>query len=255
MEELKKTMHVHVSKGMIGDYVILVEGPEQARTLAQRLENARQVAYYREYLTFTGTLEGTNVSVSSVGVGGPSVAIGIEELVECGAKTILKVGGCDSVCGKVHRGDLIIPNAAVRMEGVSLQYTLVEYPAVPDMDVVRAIEEAAVQSGHKFHIGVDITRANHCILADFAAGKVSEPLMRWKSYVDAKALSSELDAAVAFIVCECLKVRCGAIMVSASDQGKPVETIEADTEELMPRAYDVAIEALRHLIKADKADD
>ena len=113
--------------------------PERAERLAGYLEDAAEVAYFREYRTFTGFLDGVKVSVTSTGMGGPSMAIAAEELRECGAHTMIRVGTCESTCSRVLKGELVLPNGAVRMEGVADHYAPREYPAVPDMDVLAAL--------------------------------------------------------------------------------------------------------------------
>ena len=147
----KRMMHVGLCAGDVGGYVLLPGSPERAVRLAFYLEDPKEMAYFREYQTFTGLLEGERVSITSTGMGGPSVAIAVEELRECGAHTMIRVGTCQSTSPKVHKGELVLPNGAVRMEGVANHYAPLEYPAVPDMDVLAALEAAARAGGRPYH--------------------------------------------------------------------------------------------------------
>ena len=84
--------HTGVGPQDIGKYVILPGDPKRCAKIAEFLTDAKQVADNREFTTYTGTLDGVRVSVTSTGIGGPSAAIAIEELSKCGAHTFLRVG-------------------------------------------------------------------------------------------------------------------------------------------------------------------
>ncbi|WP_347559702.1 nucleoside phosphorylase [Clostridium sp. AM58-1XD] len=137
MDEQKKVMHLGIGKGDIGRYVFLPGSPERSEKIAGYFDNPKEIAFHREFRTFTGTLDGEPVAVTSSGIGGPSTAIAVEELVECGAHTIIRVGTCASTSKKVGIGDVVIPNGAVRMEGVGCHYLPLEFPSVPDFDLMK----------------------------------------------------------------------------------------------------------------------
>ncbi len=79
-----KEFHIHVKTGEVGKYVILPGDPGRCEKIARYLENPVKVAENREYVTYTGELDGVKVSVTSTGIGGPSAAIAMEELIHCG---------------------------------------------------------------------------------------------------------------------------------------------------------------------------
>lgn len=87
----------------------------------------------REYVTYTGTLDGVKVSVTSTGIGGPSASIAMEELYRCGADTFVRIGTCGGMQPEVKSGDVIIATGAIRMEGTSKEYAPIEFPAVADL--------------------------------------------------------------------------------------------------------------------------
>ena len=72
-----KQYHTGVGPSDIGKYVIMPGDPKRCAKIAEHFDNARLVADVREYVTYTGTLEGVPVSVTSTGIGGPSAAIAI----------------------------------------------------------------------------------------------------------------------------------------------------------------------------------
>ena len=141
-EDPDRQYHIQVAKGEVGKYVILPGDPKRCEKIAKYFENPVLIADSREYVTYTGTLDGEKVSVTSTGIGGPSASIAIEELTKCGADTFVRVGTCGGMQEDVQSGDLVIASGAIRMEGTSKEYAPIEYPAVPDIDVLNALRQA-----------------------------------------------------------------------------------------------------------------
>ena len=134
--------HLKTKKGDVGRYVILPGDPGRVPKIAEKLDGAKLIASNREYTVYTGYLDGEKVSVCSTGIGGPSAAIAVEELIMSGADTFIRVGTSGGIDLKVSGGDLIIANAAIRSEGTSHEYIPDNYPAVADFDVVCALKAA-----------------------------------------------------------------------------------------------------------------
>ena len=89
-----KLYHIQVAPGEVGRYVILPGDPKRCEKIARHFDDAKLIADNREFTTYTGTLDGVKVSVTSTGIGGPSAAIAMEELKRCGADTFIRVGTC-----------------------------------------------------------------------------------------------------------------------------------------------------------------
>ncbi|MGX8704888.1 MAG: nucleoside phosphorylase, partial [bacterium] len=145
-------------------------------------------AQNREYTTFTGTLDGKKVSVTSTGIGSPSAAIAIEELVRCGAKTLIRVGTCGGMALPVKGGDIVIATGAVRMEGTSKEYAPLEFPAVPDFEVTMALREAALREAHErdFHCHLGVIQSKDSFYGQHEPGNkpVSEELLaKWNAWL------------------------------------------------------------------------
>lgn len=111
--------HIKVNEDMIGQYVIMPGDPKRCKAIAAYLEDAELVADSREFVTYTGYLDGEKVSVTSTGIGGPSAAIAMQELVHAGAHTFIRVGTCGGMQTEIVGGDVVIATGAVRMEGTS----------------------------------------------------------------------------------------------------------------------------------------
>ena len=146
--------HLHIKEGDVGRYVILPGDPKRVPLIAKHFDDAKQVADSREYVTYTGFLDGEKVSVTSTGIGGPSASIAMEELYKCGSDTFIRMGTCGGIALPVMGGDVVIATGAVRMEGTSREYAPIEFPAVASFEVVQALAEAANMLGKRSHIGV-----------------------------------------------------------------------------------------------------
>ncbi len=146
--------HIGLRQGEVGKYVILPGDPKRCEKIAKHFDDAKLVADSREYVTYTGYLDGVKVSVTSTGIGGPSASIALEELVRCGADTFLRVGTCGGMQTEIMGGDIVIATGAVRMEGTSKEYAPIEYPAVADLDITNALVKAAKTLKETYHVGV-----------------------------------------------------------------------------------------------------
>ena len=62
--------HIQIAKGEVGRYVIMPGDPKRCVKIAQYLDNPVLIADNREFITYTGTLDGVKVSVTSTGIGG-----------------------------------------------------------------------------------------------------------------------------------------------------------------------------------------
>ena len=100
--------HLQIRKGDVGRYVILPGDPKRCKKIAAYFENPVLVADSREFVTYTGTLDGVKVSVTSTGIGGPSASIAMEELIQCGADTFIRVGTCGGMALDVEGGDIVV---------------------------------------------------------------------------------------------------------------------------------------------------
>ena len=134
--------------------VILPGDPGRVPKIAALLQEAKPLAQNREYTSWLGRLEGQPVAVVSTGIGGPSAAIAVEELAQLGVETFVRVGTCGGMQLDVKAGDLVVVNAAIRMEGTSREYLPIEFPAVADFEVTAALRDEAQALGFAHHVGV-----------------------------------------------------------------------------------------------------
>lgn len=252
-EDVNRQYHIQVAKGEVGRYVILPGDPKRCVKIAQYFDNPVLIADNREYITYTGTLDGVKVSVTSTGIGGPSASIAMEELYRCGADTFVRIGTCGGMQTEIKSGDIVIATAAVRMEGTSREYAPIEYPAVANLDVTNALVEAAKEKGFIYHTGVvqskDSFYGQHEPEAMPAGYKL---INKWEAWKRMGCLASEMESAALFIVAGKLRARMGSCLLVLANQEREKLGLENPVVHDTDMAIRVAVEAIRRMIKEDQ---
>ena len=248
-----KQYHIDVKEGEIGRYVILPGDPKRCEKIAAYFDEPKLIADKREYVTYTGYLDGVKVSVTSTGIGGPSAAIALEELVNCGADTFIRVGTCGGMDINVKGGDVVVATGAIRAEGTSKEYAPIEFPAVANFDVVNALVDASKTLNKTYHTGVVQCKDSFYGQHSPETKPVSNELLnKWDAWLKMGCLASEMESAALFIVGSYLKVRVGSVFLVVANQEREKAGLENKIVHDTETAIEVAIEGIRKLIKADK---
>ena len=251
----EKQYHIGVSYGEIGGYCLLPGDPGRCEKIAAYLENATHVGMNREYNIWNGTLDGERVTVCSTGIGGPSTAIAVEELVACGAHTLIRIGTCGGIDLSVKAGDVVVASGAVRQDGTSREYAPMEYPAVSDPYVMMALAEAARELTDSSHVGVvqskDSFYGQHSPHRMPTSGDLLE---KWEAWKRLHVLASEMEASTLFTVGASLGVATGAVFLSVWNQERYLAGMDTDAAEEHDTdlAIRTAILALRKQIRFRK---
>ncbi|WP_312504336.1 uridine phosphorylase [Lacrimispora sp.] len=249
-----KQYHLQVGKGDVGRYVILPGDPKRCALIAKYFDNPRLIADSREFVTYTGTLDGKLVSVTSTGIGGPSAAIAMEELVMSGADTFIRVGTCGGMDVEVKSGDLVIANGAIRMEGTSREYAPIEFPAVPDFKVTGALAAAAKALEKPYHVGVVQCKDSFYGQHSPETKPVSYELLdKWEAWMKLGCKASEMESAALFIVASALKVRAGSVFLVIANQERARLGLENPIVHDTDGAIRTAVEAIRLMIQQDES--
>ena len=250
-----KQYHTGVGPADIGEYVIMPGDPKRCAKIAEHFDNAKLVADVREYVTYTGSLDGVKVSVTSTGIGGPSASIAIDELAKCGAKTFIRVGTCGGMQEDVMGGDIVIATGAIRMEGTSREFAPIEFPAVPNLDVTNALVQAAKNLGIRSHAGVVQCKDSFFGQHEPEIMPVSYELQnKWEAWLRLDCLASEMESAALFVAGSFLRVRVGSCFLVVANQERAKKGLENKQAHDTELAIKTAVEALRILIKQDKAN-
>ncbi|MCI9135456.1 MAG: uridine phosphorylase [Lachnospiraceae bacterium] len=245
--------HVNLKKGDVGRYMILPGDPKRCQKIAAFFENPVLVADSREYVTYTGYLNGEKVSVTSTGIGGPSAAIAMEELVNIGADTFIRVGTCGAMQPEILGGDLIIATGAVRNEGTSREYAPIEYPAVANVGIVNVLMESARNLGYRSFTGVVQCKDSFYGQHSPETKPVSYELLdKWEAWKRMGCLASEMESAALFTVAAYRRVRCGSVFLCVANQEREKLGLENPVVHDTEGAVRTGIEALKLLIERDR---
>jgi len=244
---MKKMHHLQIEPGQIGEFVIMPGDPGRCHLIAEHFENPQLIAQSREYITYTGKYKGLRVSVTSTGMGCPSAAIALEELIMSGAKHLARLGTTGALQKKINLGDIIIPTSAVRLEGTSVEYIPIEFPAVADIDIVDALIKAARGKNQKSHIGIIMSHD-----AFYKGSVFTHPdfLKREQVWIDSNVLSVENESSALFTIGYLRKVKVGTILtVVANHLTRKVITDEEKINPIFHRMTDICLEAFKNMEK------
>jgi uridine phosphorylase len=249
----ERKYHVGLTQGEVGAYALVPGDPFRTKLIAEHLEGAEEKAWSREFRTFTGHVGDTRVSTCSSGIGGPSMAIAVEELGELGVHTFLRVGTCGGAQPGIRLGDLVIATGAVRSEGTPDGYVPREYPAMASHDVVTACVEAARAAGVPYHLGV--IRSVDALYADLLPDRMPRPRelrAELEMWARAGIVANDMESSTLMVVSALRGWRAGVLLLCVDELG--AGEIQHQDPAYMHRMLDVAVDAVRRLIERDRAN-
>lgn len=251
----QKQYHIAATPDEIGGYCLLPGDPARCEKIAAYLDSPTHLHTNREYCLWRGTLEGEPITVCSTGIGGPSTAIAVEELAACGAHTMIRIGTCGGIVLPVKAGDIVIASGAVRQDGTSREYAPLEFPAVADARVLRALMDAAEELGYENHTGV--VQSKDSFYGQHSPDRMPisvELLAKWEAWKRLGVLASEMEASTLFTVSASLRLSAGAVFLSVWNQERFAAGLDGNDTEVhdTDAAIRCAILALRKLIRAKK---
>jgi len=236
---MKKMHHLQIEPGQIGELVIMPGDPGRCHLIAEHFENPQLIAQSREYVTYTGKYKGLTVSVTSTGMGCPSAAIALEELIMSGAKYLVRLGTTGALQKNINLGDIIIPTSAVRLEGTSVEYIPIEFPAIADIDIVDALiketrDIGIIMSHDAFYKGT--------VFAD------PDFLKREQVWIDSYVLSVENESSALFTIGYLRKVKVGTILTTVANHlTREVITDEEKINPIFHQMTDLCLEAFKNI--------
>ena len=249
---MEKMYHIGFDGSHGARYAILPGDPGRVESIAQFLDNPRFLAQNREYTTWIGVVAGQKVLAMSTGMGGPSTAIGVEELYQTGVDTFIRIGTCGGMNLKVMGGDLVVANAAIRMEGTSKEYVPVEFPAVSNIQVTNALMAAAEKLGYTCHTGV--VQCKDSFYGQHSPDRMPlgrELMDKWDAWIKAGCLASEMESSALFIVAQILGARAGCVLNVIWNQERKKAGLEDREGHDTTPGIRAAVEAIRILVEQD----
>ena len=236
---------------LIASYIILYKTKFGLRLMAcgEHPQAADSVGINVYKMRYAGVL----ISGALGGLGGPSASIAMEELYRCGADTFVRIGTCGGMQTEVKSGDVVIATGEIRMEGTSKEYAPIEYPAVADLDVTNALVYAAKEKGLSCHTGVVQCKDAFYGQHEPEAMPVGYELInKWEAWKKMGCLASEMESAALFIVAGKLRVRAGSCFLVVANQEREKLGLENPVVHDTDMAIQVAVEAIRKMIREDK---
>ncbi|MFB6113484.1 MAG: nucleoside phosphorylase [Halodesulfurarchaeum sp.] len=196
-----KQPHLLVEEGDVNDTVLLPGDPGRVDRIAERCSNVETVSENREYTVVNATYDDVPLTIASTGIGCPSAAIAVEELSRVGVETLIRVGTTGALQADIEIGDMVVATGAAKNEGTSKRYEPVEFPAVPDHEVLSELVAAAEANDEAVHVGP--------IASDDAFyAETEEYVAEWE---DAGITAVEMEAAAIFTLARRKGLQAGAI--------------------------------------------
>lgn len=238
---------------LAGATLAIIPGdPARVEKIAQQMEQPTFLASHREYTLYRALLDGKPVVVCSTGIGGPSTSIAVEELAQLGVNTFLRVGTTGAIQPHVQVGDMIVTTASVRLDGASLHFAPMEFPAVADFAVASAMKAAAEESGANVHLGVTASsdtfypgQERYDTFSGRVVKRFQGSMQEWQ---DMGVLNFEMESATLLTMCASSGLKAGCVAGVIINRTQK-ETPDHDTLKLAEtRSIEVVVEAARKML-------
>ncbi|WP_292320191.1 uridine phosphorylase [Caldisphaera sp.] len=246
-----KQYHISLSSGEVSKYVLLPGDPDRVDIITSYMDSYKIISSHREYRTANGKYKGVDISVTSTGIGGPSISIALEELLRIGSNTFIRVGTSGALQSYIDIGDLIIGTGSYRLDGASSDYVEKAYPAVASFEIVNALIQAAESLNIRYHVGL-VASTDTFYVGQGRPGfngylpknkeNIVEELMKLN------VMAFEMEAATLFTLSQIFNARAGCVCAAIANRIK---------DEFIPNvginnASKVALEAIKLLSEWDE---
>lgn len=226
---------------------ILPGDPGRVEPLAKALgKNGYFIAAHREYTSWLTYINELPVLVCSTGMGGPSVAICLEELARMGITHVIRFGTTGTIQENVNLGEVIINKGAVRLDGTSGHYAPLEFPAIASFTVTGALAQAAKNCGVPHHVGISVSsdtfwpgQERYDSFTGYVPRRFQGSMQEWQAL---GALNYEMETSALFVTSQALGIKAGAVcgVVVKRTQSESVAPTEV---------YDKAFERMVQIVQ------
>jgi uridine phosphorylase len=271
-----KSHHMNISaddivgNNGIGRYILLPGSDGRASSIADQFTNRQVKEHPRRHNFYTGTIDvdgvPADIAVVATGMGCPSVDIVVSELINLGARRLLRVGTAGSLQpGRIPIGSIVVGSAAVRDEGTTRHYMPMEVPAVASAQMVAAANRACATCGAEKRFTGIVHTKDSLFARELEAGPLTAENERFMHLLRASGvLASEMETAMLFTLAQIytqelitsgdtMEVEAGSILGIIGDETAfGNEEQVATTTELAVR---VGLETVRERARADRAVD
>ena len=233
---------------------IIPVAPERVEKIAQSLDQPEFLVSNREYTVYLGKLQGQSVVICSTGIGGPSTSIAVEELAQLGIKSFLRVGTTGAIQPDILVGDIIITTGSVRLDGASLHFAPIAFPAVADFNVAMAMKKAAQKLGVTVHTGItassDTFYPGQERYDTFSGHVISHLQGSLKQWQQLGVLNFEMESATLFTMCSSLGLKAGCVAGVIINRTEKEQPNHKDLNRIEQKSIDVVIETAKALLSS-----
>ena len=234
-------IHLRAEEGDYAPLVLLPGDPNRARRISERFDpdSVRPVNDHRGLLGFTGTFQGTPVSVQTTGMGTPSLSIVVEELLRLGAERLIRVGTCGGIAHDLKTGDLLIATASCPVDGTTATYLHGEpYAPAPDFELTRRLVDTATAASIAVRTGLVAS-------VDVFYNADPDYASRWR---ERGVLAFEMEASALFFLAARAGARAACALTVSDVLSEDVSTEETylpldELDRAVDRMIDVALDA------------
>ncbi|CDH04059.1 uridine phosphorylase [Xenorhabdus bovienii] len=251
---MSDVFHLGITKSDLqGATLAIVPGdPNRVEKIAKLMDNPVHLASHREFTTWRAEIDGKPVVVCSTGIGGPSTSIAVEELAQLGVSTFLRIGTTGAIQPHINVGDVLVTTAAVRLDGASLHFAPMEFPAVADFECTNALYEAAKASGSATHVGVTASsdtfypgQERYDTYSGRVVRRFQGSMQEWQQM---GVMNYEMESATLLTMCASQGLRAGmvaGVIVNRTQQEIPDVELLKKTES---NALGIVVDAARRLL-------
>lgn len=252
--------HLGLSSDAVRDVslALLPGAPERAEILAEAFGKPEVLAFHREFKSVLAENKEGKVLVVSTGIGGSSLSIAVEELARIGVRWFIRVGTCGALQEDVAVGDLVISEGAVRLDGASLHYAPLEYPAVADWETVKILKEACEKARVRYHIGVTCSSATfypgqerYDTFSGYVPRNLQGSLREWQTL---RVLNYEMEVATLLVMARAFGLRAGAVCGVLVNRTKREEVEEGVVEKVEKNLARVSALAARQILSSSREE-
>ncbi|WP_413111486.1 uridine phosphorylase [Thaumasiovibrio sp. DFM-14] len=237
------------------ELAIIPGDPARVEKIAALMDNPEFLASSREYTVYRAQLEGKSVIVCSTGIGGPSTSIAVEELAQLGIRTFLRVGTTGAIQPHINVGDMIVTTGSVRLDGASLHFAPMEFPAVADFDVATAMKRACESTGAATHTGVTASsdtfypgQERYDTFSGRVVRRFQGSMQEWQQM---GVLNFEMESATLLTMCASSGLRAGCVAGVIINRTQKEIPDHATLKEAETRSIRVVVESARLLLAAE----
>ncbi len=254
MSKTSDVFHLGLTRAALcGAELAIVPGdPERVEKIARMMDEPRHLATHREFTSWLALLDGKPVVICSTGIGGPSTSIAVEELAQLGVRTFLRIGTTGAIQPHIQVGDVLVTTGAVRLDGASLHFAPLEFPAVADFNCTNALVAAAQELDATLHIGVTASsdtfypgQERYDTFSGRVVRRFQNSMAEWQAM---GVMNYEMESATLLTMCASQGLRAGmvaGVIVNRTQQEIPDSETMKSTES---KAVQIVVAAARRLL-------